>query len=48
MWTNIAASQGYKDATNNRDILAKKMTPADISKAQDLARECVNKNYKGC
>ena len=24
------------------------MTPADISKAQDLARECVRKKYKEC
>ena len=24
------------------------MTAADISKAQDIARECVKKNYKRC
>jgi hypothetical protein len=32
----------------NRGIIAGKMTAADISKAEDLARECVSKNYKGC
>ena len=48
MWYNLATSQGDKDATENRDIVAKKMTPADVSKAKDLARECVKKNYKGC
>ena len=48
IWWNIAASQGVKNATKNRDILAKKMTPADISKAQRLAQECEKKNYKGC
>ena len=26
----------------------KDMTSQDISKAQDLARECVKKNYKDC
>ena len=26
----------------------KGMTAQDISKAQDLARECVKKNYKDC
>lgn len=26
----------------------KDMAPKDISKAQDLARECVKKNYKDC
>ena len=48
MWYNIAASQGYKYATTNRDLIAGKMTPADISTAQKLARECVRKKYKGC
>ena len=48
MWLNIAASSGIKDAVKNRDIVAKEMTPADISTAQKLARECVRKKYKGC
>ena len=49
MWFNIAASSGNaKNASKNRDIIAKQMTPADISAAQTLARECVAKNYKGC
>ena len=37
-----------QDASNNRDLVAKKMPPSQIEKAQDLARECVKKNYKGC
>jgi len=48
MWFNIAASDGNADATINRDIVAKKMTPADLSIAQELARQCVERNYKGC
>ena len=48
MWYNISASQGYKYATTNRDVVAKDMTPPDISTAQKLARECVRKKYKGC
>jgi TPR repeat protein len=48
MWFNIAASSGNKTASENRDIVAKQMTPSDISAAQDLARECARKNYKGC
>ena len=35
-------------ASKNRDMVAKRMTPADISTAQKLARECVRKEYKGC
>ncbi len=48
MWFNLAASNGYEIAIENRDIVAKLMTPADINKAQDLARECLAKDYKGC
>ena len=48
MWLNISASDGYAKASEARDTIAKKMTSSDISKAQNLARECVAKNYKGC
>ena len=49
MWWNIAASSGEsKNASNNRDIVAKKMNSNQIEKAQKLARECVRKKYKGC
>ena len=48
MWFNISASNGDKDAVTNRDIVAKRMTPTDISIAEKLARECIEKKYKGC
>ena len=48
MWFNIAASNGHTSAVKNRDIAAKRMTAADISKAQGLARACVAKKFKGC
>jgi len=48
MWFNIAASSGDSKAAENRTIVEKNMTTADISKAQELARQCVNKNYKDC
>jgi len=49
MWFNIAASSGrFKIASKNRDNIAKRMTPSQLEKAQDLARECVRKKYKGC
>ena len=49
MWLNIAASSvENKNVTKNRDIAAKRMTPAELSTAQRLARECVRKKYKGC
>jgi hypothetical protein len=48
MWYNIAASSGNKVAAESRDIIAKRVSSSDISKAQDLARQCVKKKYKGC
>ena len=48
MWWNLAAAQGNKGATKNRDIVAKRMTPADLSLAQRLARECAARKYKNC
>ena len=39
LWFTIAATQGQTDVGKWRDLLAKKMTPAQISEAQRLARE---------
>ena len=43
-WYNLAASQAFVDdlrnrATENRDSIAAKMTPAQVAEAQKLARE---------
>ncbi len=48
MWLNISASQGTRIAVVNRDIVESEMTPAQIEKAQELAQECVAKDYKDC
>jgi TPR repeat protein len=49
MWFNIAAISGESEnASENRDILAKRMNSNQIETAQKLARERVAKNYKGC
>ena len=39
MWVNLAAAQGNEQAQKTRDRLPKQMTPAQIAKAQRLARE---------
>ena len=38
-WYNLAAGQGNADATRNRDIVAARMSPAQIAEARKLARE---------
>ncbi len=52
MWWNIAASgelaSGLGLARREFVEIQKDMTPAEVSKAQQLARECVTKNYKDC
>jgi hypothetical protein len=39
MWFNLSATTGYPDAVKNRDAMASKMTTAQITEAQKLARE---------
>ena len=48
MWANLASLQGIKRSERLREQIAKKMTRSQIKKAQDLARQCVKKNYKDC
>ena len=48
MWRNVAASNGIEIGVKLRGLATKNMTPADISTAQKLGRECVRRNYKGC
>ena len=39
MWYNLASAQDFPLASEKRDRVAAKMTPAQISEAQKLARE---------
>jgi hypothetical protein len=39
MWFNLAATKGDKDVVKNRDIVARNMSPAEIARAQELARD---------
>ncbi len=39
MWYNLAAAHGYENGAKWRDRIALLMTPAEIGKAQQLARE---------
>ena len=48
MWCNIGAANGNELGGTNRDKIAKNMTSEDISKAQAMARECMNSNYQNC
>jgi TPR repeat protein len=48
MWFNLSASQGDMGAQEMRENIAKRMTPQQIARAQQLAQECLSRNYKNC
>ena len=48
MWINIAAANGQTIGPKNRDIAAAKMTPQQIERAQQMARDCMARDYKLC
>jgi uncharacterized protein len=48
MWYNIASANGNKKSSEWRDEIATKMTSADISKAQAMAKVCMSSGYKNC
>ena len=48
MWTNLASLNGFEMSINLNSLLTEQMTLSQIEEAQELARECVAKNYKGC
>ena len=48
MWLNIAGANGNEGARESRDALERVMTRAEISRATELARECMDSDYQDC
>jgi TPR repeat protein len=48
MWYNLSSYNGSKTGGENKNKIAKQMTPADISKAQDMSSLCLESNYTDC
>ena len=52
MWFNLAAASSSggdaKNATDSRNSLAAKMTPAQIERAHEMARKCQQSNFRDC
>lgn len=42
-WYSVAAADGEDTARYNRDLLSQRMTPTQLEKAQELAKELVRK-----
>ena len=47
MWLHIAVSNGNSSAVRLQEIVARMMSSNQIERAQDLAKECLEKNYRG-
>ena len=47
-WYTLASYNGSEVARENKDAVAKQMTPADISAAQDMSSRCLENNYRDC
>ena len=46
LWWNLAAAQGNEVARKNRDIVVKRMTPAQVAEARRLARDWLEKHQE--
>ena len=48
MWYELANINGHKDAGKWLHNVSRKMSPANIEKAQKMAGECIVRAYKNC
>lgn len=48
MWYNIASANGHESAGGVRDRLERDMTATEIRRATDLARACMEADYRDC
>ena len=48
MWFTLAALSGDRDSVKNRDVVARRMTPAQVTEAQRRAQQCQAQQFKGC
>jgi hypothetical protein len=48
VWFNIASVNGQLYSADYRDKLAELMSPNDVLKAQEIAKECMKSDYNKC
>lgn len=47
-WFNIVCARDIEMGCDTRDVIAETMRPSDIASAQQLARACMESDYKDC
>ena len=48
MWWDISAFNGHRFSMGLKEEITKEMTPADISKAQNMSSRCLKSHYTDC
>ena len=48
VWFTLAAASGSKEAQTNREVALRRMTSQDISQANDIAKDYLQKNLTSC
>jgi len=48
MWATIATQNGDEKASILRNNVAEKMSKADIARAEEMARACIDSGYENC
>ena len=48
MWYSLPPAQEKGDSITLRDLVTARMTPQQIEKAQEMAKACQARNFKGC
>ena len=48
MWANIATLNNNENSRSFMKMLSDKMSVTQLEKAEELAHNCITKNYKGC
>lgn len=48
IWFSIAATNGVNGAVRARDIVQRRMSPSDLSRAKGRVRECIEADFQNC
>ena len=48
IWWSVAAAQGQEDAKRNRGLVTERLTPDQLTQAQQIAARCIESDYQDC
>ena len=48
VWSSVAAAQGNDQAKKNRDVVARKLTRMQLTRAQKMAQRCFDSQLQDC